>query len=255
MRLRQVATITHDLESTLGDFRAVLGVEVAFRDRGGVDFGLTNAVMPIGDTFLEVMSPMRESTAASRFLKRRGDGGYMVVLQNFGSVDEFRNRVEALGIRIVWTADHEDIRGTHLHPKDVGGAILAVDWAQPADSWRWVGPHWQKHVRTEVSREIVAVEMTSRDPAALARRWSQVLERPFGPHPNGRFQIALERGRIVCVPAQEGESEGVSAFHIACNDPARALASARARGLPIVGSRVRVSGVELELSSAQAAAG
>jgi hypothetical protein len=210
--------------------------------------------MPVGDTFLEVMSPLRDGTAVGRFLQRRGAGGYMVVLQTFGSVEELRRRAQSLGVRIVWTDDHEDIRGTHLHPKDVGGAILAVDWARPAESWRWVGPQWKKYVRTEISREIVAVEMASHDPAALAHRWSEVIERPFVPHDRGRFQIALERGRLWFVPAREGEPDGVSAFHIACNDPARALAAASARGLPVAGNRVRVCGVELELTLASAMA-
>jgi len=31
-------------------------------------------VMPLGDTFVEVVSPIGEGTAAGRFLDRRGDG-------------------------------------------------------------------------------------------------------------------------------------------------------------------------------------
>ena len=34
-----------------------------------------NAVYAIGDTFLEVVSPTRPDTTASRYLDRRGDGG------------------------------------------------------------------------------------------------------------------------------------------------------------------------------------
>ena len=41
-------------------------VEVAFRDPGVAAFGLQNAVMPIGRTFLEVVSPVQEGTTAGR---------------------------------------------------------------------------------------------------------------------------------------------------------------------------------------------
>jgi hypothetical protein len=254
MRLRQVATVAHQLESILDDFRAVLGIEVAFRDRGVAAFGLTNAVMPVGDTFLEVVSPKEPGTTAGRYLEHQGgDAGYMVILQNFGDVDEFRRRVRALGIRVVWTQDHEDIRGTHLHPKDVGGAILSVDWASPEESWRWAGPQWRRYVRTEVASEIVAAEMTASDPEAMARRWSQVLEFPYVAIDDGGFEIALERGRLLFVPAGEGEREGVTGFHIECANPQRALQAASKRELPTAGNRIWVGGVELQLVAAAAA--
>lgn len=62
MRLRQIALVAQDLE-------------VCFRDPGVADCGLHNALMPIGTSFLEVVSPARTGTPASRLLeRRRGDG-------------------------------------------------------------------------------------------------------------------------------------------------------------------------------------
>jgi len=55
MRLRQVALVARDLDPVVADCSAVLGVEVAFRDPDVSTFGLRNAVMPDGDTFLEVV--------------------------------------------------------------------------------------------------------------------------------------------------------------------------------------------------------
>ena len=57
MRLRQLALAAHDLEPTLEALCDVLGIEVGFRDPGVGAFGLANGVMPVGDTFLEVVSP------------------------------------------------------------------------------------------------------------------------------------------------------------------------------------------------------
>jgi len=259
MRLRQVATVARDLDPVVDDFRAVLGIEVSFRDPGVGEFGLHNAVMPVGDTFLEVVSPNREGTTAGRFLERQGgDAGYMVILQTDESMDDFRRRMQRLGVRVVWTADHDDIRGTHLHPRDVGGAILSVDWASPADSWRWAGPEWREHVRTGVVSEIVAAELTSSDPEAMARRWGQVLERPIVATGKGGWEISLDRApgglpcRLEFVPVEPGEPEGVAAFHFACSEPRRAIEAAAARSLGTEGNRVRLGGVDLVFVAAEA---
>ena len=250
MRLRQVATVARDLEPVVEDFRAVLGIEVAFRDPGVAEFGLHNAVMPVGDTFLEVVSPKEEGTTAGRFLDRQGgDAGYMVILQTDESMDDFRRRMQRLGVRVVWAADHDDIRGTHLHPKDVGGAILSVDWASPAESWRWAGPEWRERVRTGVVSEIVAAEMTSNDPESMARKWGQILERPFVANGKGGWDIALDRGRLTFVPAEPGAPEGVATFHLKCADPKRAIEAAAARSLATDGNRARVGGVQLVFAS------
>jgi hypothetical protein len=250
MRLRQVATVARELEPVVNDFRAVLGIEVAYRDPGVSAFGLHNAVMPVGDTFLEVVSPRQPGTTAGRYLERQGgDAGYMVILQTDENMDSFRRRMKKLGVRVVWTGDHDDMRGTHLHPKDLGGAILSVDWANPRESWRWAGPGWQAKVRTQVVREILAAEMTSKDPEAMARRWAQVLKLAAVAKEGGRWEIALDRGRLLFSPVAAGGSEGVAAFHLDAADARRALDVAARRGLPSAGDRARVGGVDLVFSS------
>ena len=60
-------------------------------------FGLRNAVFAIGDTFLEVVAPVRDDTTAGRYLERRGgDGGYMALFQ-VPDVADARRRVADLG--------------------------------------------------------------------------------------------------------------------------------------------------------------
>jgi hypothetical protein len=206
--------------------------------------------MPVGDTFLEVVSPRQKGTTAGRYLERHGgDAGYMVILQTAESMDAFRRRMKRLGVRVVWTGDHDDIRATHLHPKDVGGAILSVDWANPPESWRWAGPGWPAKVRTGVVREILAVEMASKDPAAMARRWAQILKRTAAASADGRWEIVLDRGRLLFTPAAARAAEGVIAIHFDAADARRALDAASRRGLPSAGDRARVGGVDLVFSS------
>lgn len=205
MRLRQVALVAAELDPVVEQLMAELGVGVVFRDPGVGEFGLHNALFTLGDTFLEVVAPTRDGTTAGRYLaKRGGDGGYMVILQ-CDDLDAERARVAELGVRTVWSVDLADMRGTHLHPADVGGAILSLDWADPPGSWRWAGPDWTPNN----AGEITAVEIQASDPHGMAARWSEVLGSPAV---DG--VVTLTRGEIRFVPDTDGRGDGVCAVEI-----------------------------------------
>ena len=246
MRLRQIALVAGKLTPVVDDLRAVLGIDVGFNDPGVRMFGLENAVMPVGDTFLEVVSPVEEGTTAGRYLERRGgDGGYMVMIQT----DDFRAdraRLDALGVRIVWSAELDDISGMHLHPRDVGGAILSLDQPLPPESWRWGGPEWKEHVRRESVSEIATAEIQSDDPERLAHRWGDVLAREARKSGAG-WEIRLDRGALRFVRATDGRGEGLGGFDVAVANRERVLAAARSRGITRRGDTIEVAGVRVKL--------
>ena len=167
--------VAADLDAVAGELRAAFGLGEPFADPGVGAFGLRNAVFAIGDCFLEVVSPVEPGTTAGRYLERRGsDGGYMVIFQ-LGDLESARARVQEMGIRIVWQLDLPDISGTHLHPADIGGAIVSLDRAEPPGSWRWGGPDWTERVGTGAPGRLEAVTLAVPDPAAAATRWGAVL--------------------------------------------------------------------------------
>jgi hypothetical protein len=90
-------------------------------------------------------------------------------------LDEARRRVADIGVRVVWTADLADIAGTHLHPKDVPGAIVSLDWADPPESWRWAGPDWIGRAPRHASGGISGLTIEVTHPAGAAARWASVL--------------------------------------------------------------------------------
>jgi catechol 2,3-dioxygenase-like lactoylglutathione lyase family enzyme len=119
MRLRQIALVARDLDAARADIASVFGLDYAYVDPTVGRYGLTNLVFPIGDTFLEVVSPVVEGTTAGRLLEKRGgDSGYMVILQT-DRLAEARDRVRAAGARIVDQKDGDGVGFTHLHPRDV----------------------------------------------------------------------------------------------------------------------------------------
>ena len=254
LRLRQIALVAKDLAAARADIGAVLGLDYAYDDPGVGKYGLRNAVFPVGETFLEVVSPKQEGTTAGRLLDRRGgDGGYMVILQT-DDLAAARAAIHAAGARIVDQWDGDGAAFTHIHPKDVGGAILSVDHMDPRDRWEWGGPQWRAHVRADVSTAIVGAELQAQDPAAMAARWSEVLGRPAIPAGEG-WTMALDEGEIRFVKAQDGRGDGLGAFDVAVRDPAAARAAAAARGLADTHGVVTLCGTRLQLVRALQRAG
>ena len=222
MKLRQLVLVAADLEAVVGELTSALAIEVAYRDPGVGAFGLVNAVMPVGDQFLEVVSPARPDTTAGRYLeRRRGDGGYMVIVQ-VPDLDAARGRVGSLGIRIVWEGAVPGIRGMHLHPADMGGAIVSLDEADPADGWPWAGPDWKAHVCTDAVGGVTAAEIQSDDPYAMARRWGQVLGVDPVDGPEGSVVLGLDAGVLRFVRPRDDRGDGLTAIVVQATDRARA---------------------------------
>ncbi len=175
IRLRQVATIADDLDPVVEELCDAFGIEVCFHDPGVAEFGLRNALLLVGDQFVEVLSPIREETTVGRLLaKRGGPGGYMAIYE----VDDLDARVdhlEANDVRIVWAGDFPGIRGRHLHPRDVGGTLVSIDEPQPPGSWRWGGPDWPSMDTARAAvHAITGVTIASTDPDGLADRWAKL---------------------------------------------------------------------------------
>lgn len=244
MRLRQIALVGQDLEACRAEIEGVLGLGKAYADPGVRKYGLHNAVWPVGDTFLEVVSPTQAGTTAGRLLdKRQGDGGYMVILQT-EDLEGARARFAEKGVRIADQFDGDGVHFTHLHPKDVGGAIVSVDKMVPTTRWEWGGPDWQKNVRTETSLEIVGAEVQADDPAAMAKRWGEVL----GLKVRGDgLSLGLDGGEIRFVQAFDGRGDGLRAFDVKVRNPAAVKAAAEARGAIDAHGQVTLCGTQVRL--------
>jgi hypothetical protein len=194
LRFRQAVLAARDLDAAVGELRAALPLGEPYADPGVAYFGLRNAVMPLGDTFVEVVSPARDGTAAGRFLARRGDGAYMAMFQ----VDDLagaRARAAHLGVREVWAGEFDDITGVHLHPADMGAAIVSLDRPVPPGSWRWGGP-WKRNGDAHTT----GLTLSAREPGALRDRWRAILG-----------SLDLDDGRV---EVQAGQEDAIVAFHV-----------------------------------------
>jgi hypothetical protein len=248
MKLRQCVFVAKDLESSCGELCDILGLDVAYRDPGVAKWGLANVVCPTGHDFLEIVSPTRDGTSAGRYLERRkGDGGYMVILQVANAAAE-RARVTGLGVRAVEQKDLPEYQYTHFHPADTAGVLLSLDQTiapagiEPSLWWPPAEKNWLKQSRKDVTAGLAGVEIQAADPDAAAALWSKILNRPV----EGDI-IRLTDGQIRFVSIADDRGPGVSAYDVRVVDRERVLAAADKRHRRHGLTQVEVCGCRINL--------
>jgi hypothetical protein len=253
IRLRQICLVAEKLAPVIEDFKAIFAVDVCFVDPAVDVFGLENSLMPIGGNFLEVVAPIRENTAAGRYLKRRGgDGGYMVICQCDTHETQLarKARAAALNVRIAWEHEGKSFHGMQLHPADTGGAFFEIDWdamGEPEGHWTPAGGgEWVSRMHTDVVKYYDAVELQAADPRGLAERWSSIAEIPLRKSA-GRLEMPLENASVRFVEAVDGRGDGLGGVDIVVPDRERVLAAAARRGRKVSEDQVMICGVRFNL--------
>jgi hypothetical protein len=236
VRLRQVVVITDDFDTVTASVERELGLSDPFIDPGVGEFGLENRVYAAGDCFLEVLTPITDDSPGARFLARRdGDaGGYMAIFQ-FADRAAPRERASDLGIRIVWRADLEDVAGTHLHPADIGGAIVSLDWADPPESWRWAGPAWRGGAPSGTRGGVTSLTVAASDPGKMSARWAEVLG-PGARLVDTTVQLDDAGQELSFVPATDDRHEGI----VGCGLALATVAATAAHTIEIAGVQFTV---------------
>ena len=216
MRLRQLVFVSNERDELGRKICDLFDLKETYNDAGLINFGLENVLIPLGDTFFEIVMPVQENTTAGRFLdKRGGEGGYMVIVDS-SDFEKEQPRVEASGIEIVWHGNRKEeniqARTIHLHPKQVGGAILSIDHMNPESAWLWAGTDWEKDINKTLVDIISGVILQSADPKLTCENWEKALgkKRETG----NSLDILLDGSKISFVSDSDGRGEGIHAFRV-----------------------------------------
>ena len=254
LTLRQICLVASELRPVIEDLITVLGLEVCYVDPHVEVFGVENFLMPVGTNFIEVVAPIKENTAAGRYLARRGgNGGYMIITQT-GSAEEqkaCRVRAEEMGIRVAWEFSLEAGHYMQLHPADTGGCFFEIDWHetnQHQGDWPPAGGNnWKPYIKTKVVSAIKAAELQSKDPEAMAKRWSSIADMPLQIDATGRMEMRLSNASIRFIEETDGRGEGLGGIDIEAADPQKLLQAAEHRGMKVSDTQVMICGVRFNL--------
>ena len=188
--------MARDLEESLKFWTGAFGLEECYRDDLSV-FGLSNVLMPIGDSFLELLQVEDRNSAGARFLERQGEGLYMAIFEG-RDIPGLAGWLEENEVRIAWRIDRPNYQAVHLHPRDMNRVLVSVDDPVTPGTWPPAGSEWQAHVRTDVVRRIMGVGFITDDADRDVGRWHRL----FGVTP-ARYWVQ-DGLRIANVPLGDG---------------------------------------------------
>lgn len=250
LRLRQICLVAPHLEPVMADIAAIMGLGVCYRDGNVGKYGLENALLPVDTILLEVVAPVREGTAAGRFLdKTGGRGGYMAIFC-CDDPDARGKRAGAIGVRTANVISHAPYYGVQLHPRDCRAAFIEFNHTSGSDDvlgpYPPAGPDWQKFIAKEVTQALTGVEMQSPNPQGLAEHWGTIIGVGVSKSANGAPELKLPNASFRFV---RGDSEIMSGLDFRVANVSAVCDAAKARGYQVSGSEFLLGGVTFKLAA------
>ena len=131
-KIEHVAVAVADLEAAIALYRDVWGLEIEHRERVE-DQGVEEAMVRIGDSYIQLLGATGPDTTVGKFLERRGEGLHHIAYE----VDDLPAALAELKKQGVPLIDEEPRRGgrghmvAFVHPK--GNRGLLVELIQKPD--------------------------------------------------------------------------------------------------------------------------
>ena len=122
-----VAIAVNDLEAAVDYYRQAYGVEVEHREVVERD-GVEEALIRVADSYIQLLTPVRDDSTVAKFLERKGEGIHHVGYR----VEDIREALAAVaetGIRLVDEQPRHGSMGASiafLHPGDLGGVLTEL---------------------------------------------------------------------------------------------------------------------------------
>ena len=126
-KIEHIALAVEDLEAAIAHYADVWGLEVAHRERVE-DQGVEEAMLPVGESFIQLLGPTGPDTTVGKFIERRGEGLHHIAYE----VDDLEGALETLKERGVPLIDEVPRRGgrghmvAFVHPKGNHGLLVEL---------------------------------------------------------------------------------------------------------------------------------
>jgi methylmalonyl-CoA/ethylmalonyl-CoA epimerase len=122
-----IAIAVNDLEAAIDYYRAAYGIEVEHREVVERD-GVEEALLRVADSYVQLLTPIRDDSPVAKFLENRGEGlhhvGYRVA-----NCAEAIEQVRAEGGKLIDEVPRPGSRGTtvaFVHPKGAFGTLIEL---------------------------------------------------------------------------------------------------------------------------------
>lgn len=123
--ISHIGIAVSNLDKAVNKYKAILGVDEVEQIELPSE-GVKIAMLRLGNTEFELLSPIGESGAIARFIKERGEGMHHVAVR-VPDVSKAIEDAKAMGFRLVDEAPRAGARGAEaafVHPKSLHGVLL-----------------------------------------------------------------------------------------------------------------------------------
>jgi methylmalonyl-CoA/ethylmalonyl-CoA epimerase len=126
-KIEHVALAVADLDAAIAHYKDVWGLEVEHRERVE-DQGVEEAMLSLGESYLQLLGATDPSTTVGKFIERRGEGLHHIAYEVADLAGALRE-LKAKGVPLI---DEEPRRGgrghmvAFVHPKGNHGVLVEL---------------------------------------------------------------------------------------------------------------------------------
>jgi methylmalonyl-CoA/ethylmalonyl-CoA epimerase len=126
-RIDHIGVAVDDLEEAVSLYSERLGMPVQHRETVE-EQGVQAVLLGVGDSHVELLSPLGPETAVGRFLERNGPGMHHVAYGT-DDIESALQDARAAGLALIDEQPRTGIRGSRVafvHPKSTGGVLTEL---------------------------------------------------------------------------------------------------------------------------------
>lgn len=127
LNLHHVAIAVNDLDTSIIEYGRKYGVEPLYREVVESQ-GVEEAMIPVGGSFIQLLTPLSPQTPVGRFLERHGEGLHHVAFAVV-DIDSALEHLASQGVRLIDSEPRVGGRGARIafvHPKDLAGTLIEL---------------------------------------------------------------------------------------------------------------------------------
>lgn len=131
-RLNHVAIAVPDIGAAAAKYRETLGAEVS-EPQDLPDHGVTVVFVEVGNTKIELITPLGQDSPLSNYMKKNPGGGIHHLCLEVPDIATAAEDLDGSGVRII--GDGKPRTGAHgkpvlfLHPKEFDGTLIEIEEA------------------------------------------------------------------------------------------------------------------------------
>jgi len=122
-----VAIAVRDIDAAIAWYADTLGARVVHRE-DVVSDGICEALIKVGDSYIQLLTPTRDDSTVAAFLERRGEGLHHVAYRVANCAQTF-GAVKASGARVIDEVPRPGSRATTIafvHPTSSFGTLIEL---------------------------------------------------------------------------------------------------------------------------------